>query len=122
MAYEVCRSNLKPGSLELIDIPIPVPDFGRFLSVWLLKDFIRDKTILVETGPAVTIPILLEELKKRDVHGIDYILCTHVHLDHTGGLGQFLNTYPSGKIICPNRGRAHLIDPARLWEGSLSRF
>ena len=65
MAYEVCQSNRKPGSLELIDIPIPVPDFGRFLSVWLLKDFIRDRIVLVETGPAVTAPILVEELKKR---------------------------------------------------------
>ena len=120
MVYSVDRNNVKSGSLELIDIPIPVPDFGRFLSVWLIKDFAKGRTTLVETGPAVTIPTLLEGLKKRDVHGIDYILCTHVHLDHTGGLGQFLNTYPSGKIICPNRGRAHLIDPARLWEGSLS--
>ena len=120
MAYEVCQSNRKPGSLELIDIPIPVPDFGRFLSVWLLKDFIRDRIVLVETGPAVTAPILVEELKKREVRNIDYIICTHVHLDHTGGLGQFLNAYPQGKIICPKRGRAHLMDPARLWEGSLS--
>ena len=119
MAHELYMSG-KSGALTLIDIPIPVPDFGRFLSVWLLKDFTRNRILLVETGPAVTIPILIEELKQLEVCAVDYLICTHVHLDHTGGLGHFLNSYPQAKVICPNRGKEHLINPSRLWEGSRS--
>lgn len=120
MARELCMNGIKSGALTLIDIPIPVPDFGRFLSLWLLKDFIRNRVVLVETGPAVTIPILVEKLEQLEVSAVDYLICTHVHLDHTGGVGHFLKSYPQTKIICPNRGRGHLVSPSRLWEGSRS--
>ncbi|WP_435195889.1 MBL fold metallo-hydrolase [Natronomonas sp. EA1] len=47
-----------------------------------------------------------------------YIIPTHVHLDHAGGAGFLARDYPNAEVLCHEVGARHLIDPARLWEGT----
>ena len=117
--WEINAEKTTHGQLRLVDVPIPSSYFGKFVSSWLIQDAARDQVFLVETGPAVSTPYLLENLKAMGVTKIDYVICTHIHLDHTGGLGHFIQAYPNAKIIAPSKGRPHLESPERLWEGSL---
>jgi glyoxylase-like metal-dependent hydrolase (beta-lactamase superfamily II) len=50
---------------------------------------------------------------------LDLILITHIHIDHAGGLARVLESFPRAKVICHRKGIKHLVDPERLWAGSL---
>lgn len=102
-----------------IDAYIPRDGFADFLSLWLLRDEVRGQTILVETGPASSVPMLLDDLRQLGADKIDYLLFTHIHLDHSGGVGQFHAEFPLTKIVAPNGARAHLIAPDRLYQASI---
>ena len=50
---------------------------------------------------------------------IDYIVLTHIHIDHAGGVGTVIREMPGAKVIAHRLARQFLIDPARLWEASV---
>ena len=108
--------NTKEVIKGLTEIVLPVARRGyeSFIIGWYINDKARNRTVLVETGPASTIPQLIEDLKHIGADEPDYLLYTHVHLDHSGGAGQFNLKFPGTKIIAPLKGRPHLIDPTRL--------
>ena len=106
--------------LFLIDLPQPMDGFEKFISSWFFKDDMG-RRILVDTGPASTIPDLAAELSKL-TDGLDYILLTHIHLDHSGGLGHLMEmeNYSNAKVLVSPRGRKHLKSPEKLWNASIS--
>lgn len=91
---------------------------NQFLSVWVYKD--EDLCFITDPGPTYTIPILIKALKEIGIKhsDLDYILLTHIHMDHAGGVGTLVNDYTQATIICHPRGIKHLINPEKLWEGS----
>jgi glyoxylase-like metal-dependent hydrolase (beta-lactamase superfamily II) len=104
--------------LFLIDLPQPVDGFEKFISAWFFHDDMGRK-ILVETGPASTIPALLAELSKL-TDSLDYILLTHIHLDHAGGLGQLIKSFGRVKTLVSPKGIKHLISPEKLWNATIT--
>lgn len=75
-----------------------------------------DPTCIIETGASCSIPILLKsletlEIKKED---IQYVIVTHIHLDHSGGAGLLMKELPHAKLIVHPKGAKHLIDPSKL--------
>jgi len=100
-----------------IDLDQPgLTGFRQFISAWLYRG--DNFTLLVDPGPLSTIPHLLAELGRYGVEELDYILLTHIHIDHAGGSGALLREFPRAKIICHPDGIRHLVDPAKLWEGT----
>ena len=72
--------------LYIVDLDQPLEGFYNFLNSWVYR---RDGlTILVDPGPRSTIPVLVKALKDLDIKKLDYILLTHIHIDHAGGAGQ----------------------------------
>jgi len=49
---------------------------------------------------------------------IDYVILTHIHIDHAGGTGEALRAMPEAKVVVHPRGIRHLISPQALWESS----
>lgn len=88
----------------------------NFLSTWVYKD--QQLCFLVDCGPTSAIESLLTGLSEIGVERIDYILLTHIHMDHAGGVGDLLSHFPHVSVICHPRGVKHLINPQKLWEGS----
>lgn len=113
------KSN-KTLDLYLIDLPLPVRGFQKFLNCWLVIDHKRDKVVLVDTGPSSTIPFLEKALLSLEIDRVDYLFLTHVHLDHGGGAGHFHEKFPLTQVVVSPRGSRHLSNPSRLWEGSLA--
>jgi glyoxylase-like metal-dependent hydrolase (beta-lactamase superfamily II) len=82
---------------------------------------IADKDItLVETSASPSIPHLLKGLDDLGIapEDITYIILTHIHLDHAGGAGLFLQHCPNAKVIVHPKGARHLEDPTRLIAGA----
>jgi len=103
-------------NMYLIDLDQPLEGFRNFISSWLYRP--GNVSILVDPGPRSTIPVLVEALRQAGVKTLDYIFLTHIHIDHAGGAGLLLEHYPDAQVICHPKGIRHMIDPARLWEGS----
>ena len=82
-------------------------------SAYLLID---EKIALIETSASPSIPYIMEGLEELSVsvEDIDYVIVTHIHLDHAGGAGLFLQSCPNAKFIVHPRGASHMIDPSRL--------
>ena len=49
---------------------------------------------------------------------IDYVILTHIHIDHGGGVGTVIQKMTAARVIAHGRAQRHLIDPARLWQAS----
>jgi glyoxylase-like metal-dependent hydrolase (beta-lactamase superfamily II) len=103
--------------LELIDLDIKALGYSRFISAWCYQG--EEGSFLIDPGPACTIDYLIAELEKRHVSHLDWILLTHIHMDHAGGIGHLAERFPDARIVCHEKAVKHLIDPSRLWEGSL---
>ncbi len=54
--------------------------------------------------------------------GLDYLLPTHVHLDHSGSCGALAKKFPNASVRVHPKGEPHLADPTRLWKGAGELF
>lgn len=80
----------------------------------------EDQLTLVETGPSPSVPYIRKGLEELGF-GLDevkYIIVTHIHLDHAGGAGLFLQDCPNAQIVVHPKGRRHLANPSRLVAGA----
>lgn len=82
--------------------------------------FKGEKTTLIETSASPSIPYILEGLKQLNINpqDIEYIIVTHIHLDHAGGAGLMLQHCPNATLIVHPKGARHLVDPSRLIAGA----
>jgi glyoxylase-like metal-dependent hydrolase (beta-lactamase superfamily II) len=71
---------------------------------------------LVDPGPATTIDNLTTALTRKGIRFDDVrqILVTHIHLDHSGGVGTILAKFPHIEVVVHQRGAPHLVDPSKL--------
>ena len=58
-------------------------------------------TVLIDGGEADAGASVLEYLNKYGIKRIDYLIATHPHSDHIGGLPEVMAAVPVGKIIMP---------------------
>ena len=108
---------MKYKSLFCIDLDQPVLEgFRKFISAWFYQG--NDFTVLVDPGPLSTIPHLCSELRRQGITKLDFIVLTHIHIDHAGGAGALLKEFPGAMVICHPEGIRHLVAPEKLWEGS----
>jgi len=107
----------EPKFPERIDLDMDSLGYENFMSAWLCKG--SRGNFLVDPGPAATIDHLVAEMHARGAETLDWILLTHIHLDHAGGVGHLAQHFPEAAVICHEKAVEHLIDPARLQEGSL---
>jgi len=66
--------------------------------------------------------IMPQALAALDVRGlgpeaVDYVILTHLHLDHAGGAGVMMEAFPNARLVVHPRGARHMIDPTRLMAG-----
>lgn len=76
--------------------------------------FAPEGPVLIECGPASTVPELEHGLKRRgvSVDDIKHVLVTHIHLDHAGAAGWWAQK--GAKIYVHEQGAPHLVDPSKL--------
>jgi glyoxylase-like metal-dependent hydrolase (beta-lactamase superfamily II) len=82
------------------------------------------RAAFVDVGTNDSVPYLLAALQELGLErsAVDYLLLTHVHLDHAGGAGRLLRELPNAVALLHPRGARHMLDPARLIEGSIAVY
>lgn len=102
--------------LHIVALKQNLQGFDKFVNSLVYKG---EKTFLVDVGTLSSMPILLKSLEALEITKIDYILLTHIHIDHAGGAGELIKHFPDTPVIVHKSGIRHLTDPAKLWQGSL---
>ena len=79
---------------------------------------------LVETGTHHTIPIIMALLDARDIarEKVKFVIPTHVHLDHAGGVGGLMQQLPNATLLVHPKGARHMIDPEKLKAGATAVY
>jgi hydroxyacylglutathione hydrolase len=82
------------------------------------------RAALVDTGTNSSVPLVLEALREKGLapESVDYVILTHVHLDHAGGAGQFMRALPNAMLTAHPRGARHMADPAKLVAGTYAVY
>jgi glyoxylase-like metal-dependent hydrolase (beta-lactamase superfamily II) len=84
----------------------------------------QGRAAFVDVGTTFSVPGLLSELDRLGLprESVDYVIVTHVHLDHAGGAGEMMRLLPQAKLVVHPRGARHMIDPAKLWAGATAVY
>jgi glyoxylase-like metal-dependent hydrolase (beta-lactamase superfamily II) len=71
---------------------------------------------LVETGARTSVATVIDALAAAGLGPADlrWLVLTHIHLDHAGGIGDLAESFPSATVVVHERGARHLADPTRL--------
>ncbi len=84
----------------------------------------RGRAALVDTGTNDSVPAVLEALAARGVPpgNVDWVMLTHVHLDHAGAAGLLARHLPNARVTVHPRGARHMVDPSRLLAGTVAVY
>jgi len=115
-----------PAYVEPLGCGVHAVDTGfqrdRFDAAYLIVE--RGRAAFVDTGTAYAVPRLLAALDALGLarEAVDFVIPTHVHLDHAGGAGALMRELPAATLWVHPRGARHLIDPAALWAGATAVY
>ena len=98
--------NLNHMKLHYIDV-------GEGDSIFI--ELPNEKTMLIDAGEAVEGKKVIYYIKQLGYSNIDYVVGTHPHADHIGGLTQVINSFSVGKIYMPK-----VISTSKTYENLLN--
>ena len=77
------------------------------------------RVALIDTGSNDALPNALAALERLglDVAAVDYVILTHIHLDHAGGAGSMMAAFPYAQLVVHPRGARHMAEPSKLVAG-----
>ena len=96
-----------------------IPGANAVFAVYFIKD--GDGAIL-EPGPAVVVPSIQEAVVELGLFKPGYIIPTHIHLDHAGGVGRLAQVFPNARIVVNKQGVRHIVEPSRLIKSTRMAF
>jgi hydroxyacylglutathione hydrolase len=84
----------------------------------------KGRAALIDSGTNHSVPAVLAALNDcgLDAAAVDYVILTHVHLDHAGGAGQLMQRMPNAQLVVHPRGARHMIDPSKLIAGTIAVY
>lgn len=90
----------------------------RFDAAYLLVE--AGHAAFIDCGTNHSVPRMLKALDDAGLApaDVDWLILTHVHLDHAGGAGQLIAQLPNARLVVHPRGARHMIDPSQLWAGA----
>ena len=92
-------------------------DESNFISIYLIID---EKIALIETGPASSHTNLVRGIESTglSLSDVDYVIPTHIHLDHFGGGGHIMEVCKKAKAIVHPKAYKHVSEIDAWWQGS----
>jgi len=78
----------------------------------------------IDVGTTHSVPRLLDVLKAKDIplENVDYVILTHVHLDHAGGASKIMQFLPNARVVVHPYGVQHIVDPSLLIASTTSVY
>lgn len=77
------------------------------------------RVAVVDTGSKDSLARTLDALHELGLNAdsVDYVVLTHIHLDHAGGAGSMMRVFGNARLVVHPRGVRHMVDPATLVAG-----
>ncbi len=74
------------------------------------------KAAFIDCGTSHSVPRLLAVLEDCNLsaNDVEYVIPTHIHLDHAGAAGELMLKFPRARLVVHPKGARHLVDPQRL--------
>ena len=60
-----------------------------------------DDAMLIDGGNVADSSLVVSYLDQQGIDQLDYVVCTHAHEDHVGGLAGVLAAYPAEAVLSP---------------------
>jgi glyoxylase-like metal-dependent hydrolase (beta-lactamase superfamily II) len=94
----------------------------RFDAAYLIVD--SGRAAFIDTGTNFAVPRLLAALAHAGLApaDVDWVIPTHVHLDHAGGAGLLMRALPAARMAIHPLGAPHMVDPGALQAGSTAIY
>ncbi len=94
----------------------------RMAAVHLVVE--NGRVALVDTGNNESVPLTVAALDALGLapESVDFVILTHVHLDHAGGAGAMMRAFPNARLVVHPRGARHMADPAKLVAGATAVY
>lgn len=110
---------MKIKNLEIVDSGLVRE---KFAGTYILSD--GNETALIEVSTSYAVDRILNRLKELNISKSDvkYIFITHIHLDHSAGVGKLLKQLPNAKLVVQPSGAKHMIDPSKLIAGAIAVY
>jgi len=82
------------------------------------------RAAFIDTGTNHALPRHLAALDALGLprSAVDFVIPTHVHLDHAGGAGPLMRELPQATLVIHPRGARHMVDPTALYQGALAVY
>lgn len=97
-------------------------DLFEFGQPWHTSAYLYNgtKKILIETGASPSHDRIVRALNELSLSlaDLDYVIVTHIHLDHAGGAGLLAKNAPQAIFLCHPRAKRHLVDPSKLLQSA----
>lgn len=96
-------------------------NMNGFVASYLIKG---SKAAIIDVGYPATYMNVVKGVKEAlgDVKSVEYIIPTHVHLDHGGASGHLLREFPNSIVVTHKKGAKHIVDPTKLINSVKSIF
>ena len=107
MVLAGCDINTAIKNFEEDDLLIHFIDVGQGDSTLII--FPNDEIALIDAGRKAGRKDLIKYLKDENIKKIDYLIGTHPHEDHIGGLPEVIRNFQIGKVYLPNKTNNTLI-------------
>ncbi|GAB3755296.1 MBL fold metallo-hydrolase [Lysobacter olei] len=94
----------------------------RFDAAYLVVE--QGRAAFIDCGTNHSVPAMLAALAEQGLgpEAVDWLILTHVHLDHAGGAGLLMQHLPNALLVVHPRGAPHMIDPSRLVAGATAVY
>jgi len=108
-----------PHGIHTIDTGFQRPAFD---AAFLVVE--NGRGAFVDCGTNHSVPALLATLGSAGLEpaDVDWLILTHVHLDHAGGAGELMKHLPNARLVVHPRGSRHMIDPSKLIAGATAVY
>lgn len=104
-----------PHGIHTVDTGFHRPNFDA--AYLMVED---GRAAFIDTGTTHSVPRLLAALSAAGLapEDADWVIVTHVHLDHAGGAGALMQALPKARLLVHPRGERHMVDPSALIAGA----
>lgn len=82
------------------------------------------RAAIFDTGVPANVEALVAAVESLGVarEAVDYVIASHVHLDHMAGIGHLVQRLPNARVIAHPSSTKHLVDPGKLVQGARGVF
>ncbi len=98
LSAPVSTISVQPIEQHTSELTVHYIDVGQADASLVLCD---GHSLLIDGGNAEDSDLIATYLKKENVSTLDYVVCTHAHEDHVGGLSGALSVVSVNNVIAP---------------------